>query len=69
MRELTFSQYLERVAVEKRIHPEWRMGQTYYHVLHELRPDISEYVRGSQYDPFHEDKVIPDFLWVVCEKW
>lgn len=47
--------------------PEWRLGQTYFNVLYELRPDIADKIRGqlSTCDCFYNDKLIPNFLDAV----
>lgn len=45
---------------------QWRRGQAYFNILHLMRPDLAERVRGTPMDPFHQDDKIGDFLaWVV----
>lgn len=34
-------------------YPEQRAGQALFNVLHDVRPDISEAIRGTSMDPFH----------------
>src|ERR1041385_2126541 len=47
----------------------WRMGQTYFNVLYEMRPDLSERIRSTPIDPFYQDVYIPAFLTFVAENW
>lgn len=36
-----------------------RLGQVYFNMLREVRPDIAEAIRGTLRDPFHKEN-IPD---------
>lgn len=68
--QLTFEEYLRKVCSEKSKHPEWRLGQTYYNVLHEVRPDIAIDVNGVIWkDPYYNDQYIPRFLEYVESIW
>jgi hypothetical protein len=49
--------------------PHWRMGQTYFNVLNDVRPDIAELVRGGKDDPYYDDINIGGFLIFVEGKW
>jgi len=66
---VTFLKYLEEVAQVRAAFPHWREGQTYFNVLCERRPDISEHVRSTQLDPFHRDAIVPAFLQFVESAW
>lgn len=69
-KNLTFEQFVVMVQGEKILHPEWRLGQTYFNVLWQERPDISEQIRGDvQYDPFYTDGKIIAFLGFVAQAW
>lgn len=47
-------------------HPTWRLGQTYFNVLHQKRPDLADKIRGTYLDPFYSNGAIPAFLkWLV----
>jgi hypothetical protein len=50
-------------------HNGWRRGQTAFNFLHDVRPDLSEQVRGSVRDPFYNDKRLPEFYTWVGENW
>lgn len=65
----SYEQYLNIVQDIQKLHPEWRPGQTYFNVLNEFRPDLSERVRGTLIDPFHSDSIIPEFLEQVQKDW
>lgn len=47
----------------------WRLGQTYFNVLCDCRPDLSEQVRATVMDPFYENSIIPVFILFVEEHW
>lgn len=49
-------------------HPEWRRGQTYFNVLYDLDPDLANEVRGTEFDPFYNDSICPDFARWLYEK-
>lgn len=69
---LTFEEYLVMVANAKRAHPEWRLGQTYFNVLYEVRPDLSDgkqAIRASAIDPFYQDHLVAVFLVDVARRW
>lgn len=69
METLSFQRYIELVASTQKAEPEWRVGQTYFNVLHMYRPDLSEMVRGNDIDPFYQDKCLPGFLDFVGAYW
>lgn len=58
-------------AVEeaRKQYPRWRSGQTYFNVLADVRPDLSEELRASALDPFHGDDRIPMFLNWLRRNW
>lgn len=70
---MTFEQYLEEVQATfqkwSTASNPWRLGQTYFNVLCELRPDLSERIRTTDLDPFYRDQIIPEFLNWVGEQW
>lgn len=71
--EMTYAEYLElaQKALSWYSHgPEaWRPGQTYFNVLAQNRPDLSEQIPGTALDPFHHDNRIDVFLKWVYENW
>lgn len=48
---------------------QWRRGQAYFNVLHDVRPDLARQVRGTIKDPFYDDRRVPKFLAWVCLHW
>lgn len=34
-----------------------RLGQVYFNVLKDVRPDIAEHIRGTMFDPFYKDVI------------
>jgi len=53
----TYAEYLNLVVRAIEENPRWRRGQAAFNVLYELRPDLSERVRATPLDPFHQDTV------------
>lgn len=49
--------------------PAWRVGQTHFNVLWQLRPDLADAARGTQLDPFHRDDRVPAFLRWLRDNW
>lgn len=47
----------------------WRRGQAYFNILAKYRPDISERIRASEIDPFHDDGRLDAFLEFTREHW
>lgn len=47
----------------------WRKGQFAFNKLAQLRPDLSEQIRGSKLDPFYDDDVLPAFFEWVEANW
>jgi hypothetical protein len=66
---VTFDKYTEIVAWTDSSRPDWRLGQTYFNVLHQVRPHLAEQVRATDLDPFHTDDRIPAFLAFVESNW
>jgi hypothetical protein len=69
MNKLTFKEYIAAIPEARSIYPRWREGQTYFNVLYMNRPDLSEQVRATDLDPFHNDESIQSFLTWVGENW
>ena len=64
---MTFDEYQAAVIATKDAHPEWRTGQAAFNVLCQYRPDLSERIRATPLDPFHEREDLSKFYaWV---KW
>ena len=47
----------------------WRVGQGAFNLLVQIRPDIAEMVRGSDYDPFYDNSRLPLFYDFVMRNW
>ena len=66
---MTFDEYVTAVQTTLNDFPEWRQGQTYFNVLADKRPDLSEQIRGTALDPFHKagDSLTPFLEWVSAQ--
>jgi hypothetical protein len=72
---VSYDDYLESVIISATRYKNWRLGQTMFNVLAELRPDIAERVRATEADPFYADAMqhgyekVANFLAFVREEW
>jgi len=44
-----------------------RKGQCYFNELYEVEPEIAEIIRGTENDPFYDDKKIDNFKLKMIE--
>ena len=68
----TVGDYFLRVVKEMSQHRGvMRFGQMLFNVLHEMRPELANAVRGSELDPFYtqDEEVLSNFLVYVVEEW
>lgn len=49
----TRDQFYTLAELTQRDNPSWRWGQTLFNVLEQVRPDLSEQIRGTDLDPFY----------------
>lgn len=68
---MTTEEYANVVATTRdyyRTYASWRFGQSAFNALYDLHPEIANEVRGTENDPFYNDKVMPDFWAWLGEK-
>lgn len=69
---MTYEEFIEAVEQLHREEPRWRWGQCLFNKLMNLRPDLSERLRGTNLDPFYFGKDHPVTIkavgWIK-EKW
>jgi hypothetical protein len=63
---VAFDRAVEATHLEK---PEWRLGQTMFNVLFEMRRDLAHLVIGTEMDPFHRDERVEAFRRWLAENW
>lgn len=72
---LTYDDYLEAVIIGAVQYKNWRVGQTAFNILAQMRPDLAERIRATDADPFYSDHLpnghdkIAVFLAHVRENW
>jgi len=66
---MTFEEYVVLAMSEKIAHPEWRLGQTYYTVLDDIRPDLNASIVDTHGDPYYTDSNINRYLDFVASNW
>lgn len=42
-----------------------RLGQAYWNCL----PKKYDYIAGTEYDPFYDDEILPEFLTFLAARW
>ena len=42
-----------------------RAGQLAFNILHEMHPEVANYVRGTPVDPFYQDSLLEDFFRAI----
>ena len=47
----------------------WRDGQTLFNIVHAVRPDVADAIRGSLCDPFYQDVKIADAVAAMRKIW
>lgn len=57
-----FNEYMIKVWETMRRYPQYRLGQTMFNVAQEMTYNV-ELVRGTQADPFYNNKLIPAFIF------
>jgi len=61
-----YKKFIEEVESNKKLHPEWRLGQTMFNTLYKSHPNIADLIRGTTLDPFYKkDDQLEDFLQYV----
>lgn len=65
---LEYHEYLTRL-ITRPCPPDWRAGQYAFNALLDVRPDLTERVRGTALDPFHRDDLLPAFLRFAARHW
>lgn len=50
---MTLEEFYRMVKAILAQNPRWRYGQALFNTLDNIRPDLSEKVRGTNFDPFH----------------
>lgn len=66
---MTYDDYLANVTKAIKDHPSWRIGQAAFNVLYVYRPDLSEQVRATPLDPFHQSTHLEEFYSWVRDQW
>lgn len=66
---MTFEDYQDAVKKAAKDYQQWRVGQAAFNVLCGVRPDLSEQVRATLLDPFHDSNILVEFYAWVKENW
>jgi hypothetical protein len=72
---VSYDDYLEAVLIASVQHTNWRVGQCAFNALTTMRPELAEFIRGTELDPFYADirphghEKMALFLAHVREQW
>jgi hypothetical protein len=69
---MTYDEFVDQVHktyMAQEASMDFRLGQIYFNMLCELRPDISEVLRGSMIDPFYKERITQVVHNFVSERW
>lgn len=66
---VSFRQFFAGIASRKEKHPSERKGQAGFNHLSSVRPDLAEDIRGTDRDPFYDDKKWDQFVQFLRENW
>lgn len=64
-----FDDFLPAAAERYLARSDWRWGQAVFNVLYEMRPDLSEQIRGTDLDPFYRDDRVREALRWIRSNW
>jgi hypothetical protein len=71
MEKLNNSQIIELIELSNEIgtnKPFLREGQCLFNTLYQLYPELADSLRGTEFDPFYNDKIIDKFLKYISKK-
>lgn len=66
---MTFAAFLFAYTTSKRKHSAQRAGQYWFNLLHEVRPELANRIRGTEIDPFYIDERVPMFISYIGDNW
>jgi hypothetical protein len=64
--QVTFDEFWQSIGAPPR---NQRLGQHAFNLLYRVRPDLTEAIRGTIYDPFHSNLRLADFYTYLKEHW
>ena len=66
---MNFPEYVTKALKVHHANPELRVGQSYFNTLYDIKPNMANTIRGTNLDPFYQNRIIPAFLDWVEENW
>jgi len=70
--KMSFEEFIVRASSYQINSKYERIGQAYMNSLHFHRPDLYDEVMEPglvPIDPFYDDKILPNFLAFIAERW
>ena len=62
MKKVQITDLIEFSKEQIKTYPYLRLGQQLFNNLYDINPELANNIRGTKYDPFYNDDVIPEFL-------
>lgn len=73
MEKISLFEFYTQVNVAYAKNKAWRYGQSAFNVLADVRPDLSELIRGTRTDPFHmsetDEQLWKEFTQFIEMNW
>jgi hypothetical protein len=69
---MLFADYIIKTTIyanDMKVNFNHRLGQGHFNYLDTIKPEISKYIRGSKFDPFYDDAVLPAFFELLLTVW
>jgi hypothetical protein len=67
--DVSFSEYVVASAEYFRCEDDVRIGQAYFNTLSVIRPELAEQIRGTDFDAFHDNNLLPKMLNYAYRHW
>lgn len=69
MDKVSLDDYIKAYDIIRFFNNWHRKGQLHFNLLHRLRPDLADKIRGTEIDPFYLDERIPTYLTWITNNW
>lgn len=67
---MNYGEFMNEVSAKHaRLNGEQRLGQVYFNLLYEMRPDIANNLRGAIIDPFYKERITQVVHDFVIARW
>jgi hypothetical protein len=69
-KNISYQEFIDKVhLIHSQMGGKWRLGQTYFNVLCNLRPAIAESIRSTIHDTFNKEVIPKELEQLVSSQW